>query len=81
MLFYKLYQMRLDNRDVVMDTFRYARANGDNNVYYVDGGEIFRGPHEDQCTIDGCHPTDTGFSLMADFIGSSLKQALLYPYT
>lgn len=78
--YYLNCDMKLDNRDVIMDTFRYARAKGDKNVYYVDGGEIFRGPHEDQCTIDGCHPTDIGFSLMADFIGCTLKQALIHPY-
>ena len=71
------YELRMQNRDVVMDTFRYARANGDKNVYYIDGGEIFRGPYEDQCTIDGAHPTDVGFALMADTFGSALRQALM----
>lgn len=71
------YDLRLDNRQAVLDNFRLAREQGDCNVYYIDGGEIFRGPHEDQCTVDGTHPTDIGFSLMADAIGCALRQALM----
>ena len=71
------YEQRMNNRQVVWDTFRFARSNGDRNVYYLDGGEIFRGPHEDQCTVDGTHPNDLGFSLMADAIGCALRQALM----
>ena len=71
------YELRLDNRQAVLDNFRFARERGDRNVYYIDGGEIFRGPHEDQCTVDGTHPTDIGFSLMADAIGCALRQALM----
>ena len=71
------YELRLDNRQAVLRNFQYAREKGDRNVYYLDGGEIFRGPHEDQCTVDGVHPTDIGFSLMADAIGCALRQALM----
>ena len=71
------YGLRLDNRQAVLANFEQARAQGDGNVYYIDGGEIFRGPHEDQCTVDGTHPTDIGFSLMADAIGCALRQALM----
>ncbi len=74
------YELRLNNRDVVIDTFRYARQQGDKNVYYLDGSEIFRGYHEDQCTVDGVHPNDMGFALMAEAIGCAIRQALLEPY-
>jgi len=63
-------------RDVIVDTFRYARENGDRNVYYIDGESMFRGPYANMCTVDGCHPTDVGFALMADSIGYELQQAL-----
>lgn len=63
-------------RDVIVDTFRYARKNGDNNVYYIDGEGIFRGPDEDCCTVDGTHPNDIGMIKMADAIGRIIERAL-----
>ena len=63
-------------RNVVIDTYRYALAQGDKNVYYIDGESIFRGPYEDSCTVDGTHPTDLGFALMADAIERELMRAL-----
>ena len=63
-------------RDVVMDTFRRARELGDTNVYYIDGEGLFRGPYEDCCTVDGCHPNDLGFAFMADKIGRVIERAL-----
>ncbi len=63
-------------RDVIIDTYRYARENGDKNVYYIDGEGIFRGPDEDSCTVDGSHPNDLGMMKMADAIGRVLERAL-----
>ncbi len=63
-------------RDVVIDTYRYARENGDKNVYYIDGEGIFRGPEEDSCTVDGSHPNDLGMMKMAEAIGRVLERAL-----
>lgn len=63
-------------RDVVIDTYRYARETGDKNVYYIDGEGIFRGPDEDLCVVDGSHPTDVGFMKMADTIERILVRAL-----
>ena len=69
------YDENILRRDVIMDTYRFARANGDQNVYYIDGASVFRGPYQDMCTTDGCHPTDLGFALMADAIGNELERA------
>ncbi len=69
------YESNIIRRDVIMDTYRYARAQGDQNVYYIDGAGVFRGPYTDMCTVDGCHPTDLGFALMADAIGDELRRA------
>ena len=62
-------------RDVIIDTFRYARSLGDNNVYFIDGAGIFRG-FEDYTTVDTCHPNDLGFFLMANAFGDEIKKAL-----
>jgi hypothetical protein len=63
-------------RQVVVDTYHYAIGKGDQNVYYIDGASIFRGPFEDSCTVDGCHPNDLGFSKMAEAIYPILCRAL-----
>jgi hypothetical protein len=60
-------------RDVVYDTYRFAREQGDKNVYYIDGASLFRNVNEDMCTVDSTHPNDYGFYLMADAIESELR--------
>jgi len=69
------YEQSLRRRDSIIDTFRYAKAQGDNNVYFIDGESIFRGPLRDSCTVDNLHPNDLGFSLMADAITCDLRRA------
>ncbi len=62
-------------RDVIMNTYRYAKSLGDNNVYFIDGAGVFRG-YEDMTTVDTCHPNDFGFFLMANAFCDELKIAL-----
>ena len=62
--------------DVIVDTYRYARAQGDQNVYYIDSESIFRGAYEDCCTVDGTHPNDYGFVLMAEAISAEIRRIL-----
>ena len=64
------------SRDLIRSYFERARGEGDANVYFIDGAELFEGEEWDACTVDGCHPTDLGFSFMADHIGEALKKAL-----
>lgn len=68
------YALMEGNRDVVYDTYRFARETGDRRVWYLDGNVIFRGAYEDCCTVDGTHPNDFGFVRMADVIGGVLEQ-------
>ena len=70
------YAHSIARRDVVIDTYRYARRMGDTNAYYLDGEGYFRGPEEDCCTVDGTHPNDLGFMKMASCIGKLLDRAL-----
>ncbi len=65
----------INRRNIIYDTFLYAYEHGDRNVYYIDGASIFRGPYEDSCTVDNCHPNDLGFSMMADAIGAEIRRA------
>ncbi len=67
-------------RDVIINTYRFARENGDTNVYFIDGESLFRGPDYALCTVDGCHPTDVGFSLMANAVEHELRMAFIAKY-
>ncbi len=69
------YHENIRRREVVYATYRAARAAGDQQVYYIDGASVFRGPWEDMCTVDGVHPNDVGFALLADAIGAELQRA------
>lgn len=62
-------------RFIIEDSYRKALESGDKKVYYIDGEGFFRGPFEDACTVDGCHPTDLGFTLMADAIERVMTRA------
>ncbi|MGI6166736.1 MAG: SGNH/GDSL hydrolase family protein [Eubacteriales bacterium] len=65
-----------ERRDVIIDTFRHALSLGDKNVYYIDGETFFLGKYENECTMDGVHPNDLGFTLMADGIESTIRRIL-----
>lgn len=63
-------------RSIVMETYRKAVAEGDRNVYFVDGAGLFAGAAWDACTVDGCHPNDLGFYRMAQGMLPWLKKIL-----
>ena len=67
--------VRMTNRQIVFDTYKYAKSQGDENVYFIDGAGIFKG-YEDMATVDMCHPNDFGFFLMAKAIGDEIERAL-----
>jgi lysophospholipase L1-like esterase len=63
-------------RDIIKATYDNAIANGDKNVYFIDGGSIFEGEFSDACTVDTIHPNDLGFSRIASKLLPVLKNAL-----
>lgn len=63
-------------RDVVYSTFTAAVNSGDGNIYFIDGEKLFGREHRDCCTVDGTHPNDYGFVLMADGICPVIKKIL-----
>ncbi len=63
-------------RDVVIETFRKAREEGDSRVWFIDGESFFAGPDECECTVDGVHPSDIGMLKMADSIHRAMLRIL-----
>ena len=64
-------------RDIIMQTYINARAAGDENVYFIDGGGIFNIFGGDSGSVDGCHPNDLGFMCMAHALGAVLEKLKL----
>jgi lysophospholipase L1-like esterase len=61
----RLKQMRLDLKQVEIETVESFRRQGDLNVHFFDG-ETLLGENFNECSVDGVHPTDLGFLRMAD---------------
>ena len=67
----EVYEVR---REIIRATYETAVAEGDANVYFIDGGELFAGEDWDLCTVDGCHPNDLGFYRMAMRIEKEIQK-------
>ena len=66
-----------ERKKIIIDTYRAALDAGDKNVYYIDGESFFLGMDgESDFVIDGVHPNDVGYYLMAEGIGNTIVQAI-----
>ncbi len=63
-------------REIIRRTYENALANGDKNVYFIDGETFFGDTDRSICTVEGCHPTDLGFMRMAEVVYPVLKAIL-----
>lgn len=63
-------------REVVLETYKNARAAGDQNIYFVDGAGILNVFGGDDGTIDTIHPNDLGFACIAKVLGDVLETVL-----
>ncbi|MBO5110774.1 MAG: hypothetical protein J6D21_08655 [Clostridia bacterium] len=64
-------------RAVVKATYDRAVAEGDQNVYFIDGERFFLDdPDRELCFIDTIHPNDLGFAKMAAVIEPTLHAIL-----
>ena len=72
----KDYNNRVLRRDVIKKTFDNAVNSGDKNVYFIDGLNVFKkyGYGWGEPTLEGVHPTDLGFSLIAKAIGEVFEE-------
>ena len=59
-------------RDIIRRTYMNAASAGDKNVWFVNGASLIT----TEGTVDRCHPTDLGFTQIADGIEPVLRVAL-----
>ena len=63
-------------REIIKATYNNAVANGDKNVYFVDGESLWGEEHWDLCTMDCTHPNDFGHFKMAQGIMPTIRQII-----
>lgn len=69
----------LDNKalrkEIIYNTYKEALDNGDRNVYFLDGEEMFS-ECEDFGTVEGCHPNDIGFLYISRAVGDAIEKII-----
>lgn len=65
-----------ERREIIKATCDAAKAQGDDNVYFIDGNAMMQFPGGNEGTVDNCHPTDLGFRAMANVIGAKAREIL-----
>lgn len=64
------------NRRIIMQTYLEALNEGDKNVYFIDGKELFKDDEREFCTVDKGHPNTLGFYRMAKTFLKTIKEAM-----
>ncbi len=59
---------------IIKNTYLRAKREGDERVYLLNGGTLFGKEDRENCTVDGCHPTDLGFYRMAKGVYKKIKE-------
>ena len=72
----RLSTAEIERLQIIKRTYQNALDNGDRNVYFIAGNELFDDTFDDLATVDNCHPNDLGFYLMAKKIEEVIKTVL-----
>lgn len=62
-----------ERRDIIETTYKNARAEDDENVYFLDGDDLMSFC-ENNGTVDNCHPNDFGFASIASAVGDVIDK-------
>ena len=75
---WSFYEIDCTNRrNVIMQTYSDAIAEGDKNVFFVDGRSHFAACRDRYaCTVDGCHPNDLGMYYMSVSVTDAIKSLI-----
>lgn len=69
-------QMDIDRIAVVVESYERAVAEGDKNVYFLDGREYFSDKMHDLYFVDRLHPNDLGMYNMAKLMIEKIEKIL-----
>ncbi|MBQ9482327.1 MAG: hypothetical protein IJU84_09195 [Clostridia bacterium] len=58
-------EKRVTRFNIIKNTYKKAKVSGDKNVYLLDGRKILGEKNRAYFTVDGAHPTDLGFYIIA----------------
>ena len=61
---------------IIEQTYLRAKAEGDENVYFIEGKSFYPDEIRGDCTSDGCHPNDLGYHYMAEAFANIIKKLL-----
>lgn len=59
---------------MIAETYERALAEGDQNVYFVDGKKVYTHFNADGASVDGSHPNAYGFWRMAEAVGAEIAK-------
>ena len=62
--------------DIIKATYEQALAEGDANVYFIQGDDFYTDDYPDLNTVDSVHPNDLGMYYIAKTVYPLLKQVL-----
>lgn len=66
---------RAERKEIQRQAVAWRHSRGDGHIYFVDGSRLL-GDFAQDCTVDGSHPTDWGFHLMAEGLTPVIHRAL-----
>jgi hypothetical protein len=69
------YNLLMSNRNFQKDLVEKRQANGDPNIYFLDGSTVL-GDDYFECTVDGSHPTDLGSFRIAKALIEAIEEIL-----
>ena len=70
---------RLDFTSIHQNEVAKRRAEGDKNIYFLDGSTLY-GDEPSECTVDGVHATDYGFAMVARNMAPVIEKIITGTY-
>lgn len=75
-IYYRNVKLLKPRRDLIYSNYLTAKAEGDENVYFIDGKKMMGKKYLDACLTDQLHPNDLGYFRMAKTLSPVLLHAL-----
>ena len=58
---------------VIQESYHKLLEQGDSNVHFINGQEIYKSHDSEMMTVDDTHPTDFGFYCIAETLEKVLR--------